>query len=532
MKLLEILAAFLRLGLMSFGGPVAHLGYFRAEFVARRKWLSEDAYADIVALAQFVPGPASSQTGFALGILRGGLAGGLAAWVGFTLPSALLMLLAAYGLPYAQSPAAQGAIRGLKLLAVAVVAQAVWSMGRTLCPDRLRAGFALTIAALLIAAPGSPLQLAAIAAGALFGLLALHGMERPHTTPLGVSTGHKAAGAAIAAYFLFLASLPLAAALSHNGTAALAEAFYRAGALVFGGGHVVLPLLQEAVVQPGWVSAGDFLAGYGAAQALPGPLFAIAAFLGAKASAAQAARRAPPSPPSQSSCPACYWSTVHSPSGTACGRKPAPAPRSMASTLPSLASSPPPSTSPYGPRPCFAPSTPHSRSWPSPPSPRQGSPSGLWPCLPRRRAQRSCNSTGSVQVGAINCFIRCNRDLPGIRGRDMRRARSATPPLSGAKIPRVQERGAGCLEIHEVAGDNGHAVHERGGGQQPIPDRPRIGHLKSRRAPGDGCIHGQDAPAESWQDMLIEPRAQDCPLNRIAALNRQDAGLQFQQNDG
>ncbi len=285
MKLLEILAAFLRLGLMSFGGPVAHLGYFRAEFVARRKWLSEDAYADIVALAQFVPGPASSQTGFALGILRGGLAGGLAAWVGFTLPSALLMLLAAYGLPYAQSPAAQGAIRGLKLLAVAVVAQAVWSMGRTLCPDRLRAGFALTIAALLIAAPGSPLQLAAIAAGALFGLLALHGMERPHTTPLGVSTGHKAAGAAIAAYFLFLASLPLAAALSHNGTAALAEAFYRAGALVFGGGHVVLPLLQEAVVQPGWVSAGDFLAGYGAAQALPGPLFAIAAFLGAKASA-------------------------------------------------------------------------------------------------------------------------------------------------------------------------------------------------------------------------------------------------------
>ena len=282
METFKIFLAFLRLGLMSFGGPIAHLGYFRAEFVTRRKWLSEDAYADIVALAQFVPGPASSQTGFALGILRGGLAGGLAAWVGFTLPSALLMLLAAYGLPYAQSPAAQGAIHGLKLLAVAVVAQAVWSMGRTLCPDRLRAGFAFTIAALLIAVPvgrcNSPPS-----PWALFWASVLHGMERPHVTLLGVSTGH-ARRTAISAYFLLLASLPLAAALSHNGTAALAEAFYRAGALVFGGGHVVLPLLQETVVRPGWVPAGDFLAGYGAAQALPGPLFTLAAFLGAKAS--------------------------------------------------------------------------------------------------------------------------------------------------------------------------------------------------------------------------------------------------------
>jgi chromate transporter len=285
MKPFEIFTVFLRLGLVSFGGPVAHLGYFRAEFVARRKWLSEDAYADIVALAQFVPGPASSQAGFALGILRGGLAGGVAAWVGFTLPSALLMLLAAYGLRFAQSPAAQGAIHGLKLLAVAVVAQAVWSMGRSLCPDRLRAGFALAIAALLIALPGSPLQLAAIAAGAVFGLLALQGAERPPAAPLGVKTGHGAAATSIAAYFVLLAGLPLAAVLQPGGAAALAEAFYRAGALVFGGGHVVLPLLQETVVQPGWVSAGDFLAGYGAAQALPGPLFAISAFLGAKATA-------------------------------------------------------------------------------------------------------------------------------------------------------------------------------------------------------------------------------------------------------
>ncbi len=284
MRTLEIFLAFLRLGLVSFGGPIAHLGYFRGEFVSRRKWLSEDAYADIVALAQFVPGPASSQAGFALGVLRGGLGGGLAAWAGFTLPSALLMLLAAYGLQYAQSPAAQGAVHGLKLLAVAVVAQAVWGMGRSLCPDRLRAGFAFAIAAILIAVPDGPLQLAAIALGAALGFFFLRGLERPHSTPLGVKTGQAAAWTAILAYFLLLAGLPIAASVSHGGTAALAEAFYRAGALVFGGGHVVLPLLQETVVRPGWVPAGDFLAGYGAAQALPGPLFTFAAFLGAKAS--------------------------------------------------------------------------------------------------------------------------------------------------------------------------------------------------------------------------------------------------------
>jgi chromate transporter len=284
MNILAIFFTFLRLGLVSFGGPIAHLGYFRAEFVSRRKWLSEEAYADIVALAQFVPGPASSQAGFALGALRGGLPGGLAAWAGFTLPSALLMLLAAYGLQYAQGPAAQGAIHGLKLLAVAVVAQAVWSMGRSLCPDRMRAGFALAVAAVLIAFPNGPLQLAAIALGAALGFFFLQGLERPHATPLGVKTGHVAAWAAILAYFLLLAGLPILAAASHGGTAALAEAFYRAGALVFGGGHVVLPLLQETVVRPGWVPAGDFLAGYGAAQALPGPLFTFAAFLGAKTS--------------------------------------------------------------------------------------------------------------------------------------------------------------------------------------------------------------------------------------------------------
>jgi chromate transporter len=284
-NVLSIFLAFLRLGLTSFGGPIAHLGYFRDEFVVRRKWLSEEAYADIVALAQFVPGPASSQVGFAVGATRCGLPGGLAAWCGFTLPSALLMLLAAYGLQYAESPIAQGALHGLKLLAVAVVAQAVWSMGRNLCRDRLRAGFAFAAAAILIVVPGAPIQLGAIALGAALGAIFLRSIEPRQLPPAAPAAPHRAALAAIIAFFALLGGLPAAAAISQNGSIELAEAFYRAGALVFGGGHVVLPLLQEKVVEPGWVPAGDFLAGYGAAQALPGPLFTFAAFLGAKASA-------------------------------------------------------------------------------------------------------------------------------------------------------------------------------------------------------------------------------------------------------
>ncbi len=281
-KALSIFLVFLRLGCTCFGGPIAHLGYFRAEFVNRRQWLSDEAYADIVALSQFVPGPASSQTGFALGLLRGGLRGGLAAWLGFTLPSALLMLLAAYGLKYAANNIAQGVIHGLKLLAVAVVAQAVWNMGRSLCLDRLRAGFAFVTAALLIAVPYS--QLPAIALGAMFGLLYLGADEEPEAHAFGLTTGLSSRLLAIAAYFALLAVLPLATAAFPNGATKLADAFYRAGALVFGGGHVVLPLLQHSIVEPGWVSNSDFLAGYGAAQALPGPLFTFAAFLGAKAS--------------------------------------------------------------------------------------------------------------------------------------------------------------------------------------------------------------------------------------------------------
>ncbi len=283
-KTLSIFLAFLRLGLISFGGPIAHLGYFRSEFVNRRKWLSDEAYSDIVALAQFVPGPASSQTGFALGLIHGGLPGGLVAWAGFTTPSAVLMILAAYGLGYAEGDTAKGLIHGLKLLAVAVVAQAVWSMGRNLCPDRQRAGFAFVAAAMLIAMPSAALQLAVIAAGAFFGLRFLR--TDIHATPasFGVGISQTNAFAAICAFFLLLAGLPVVAAISQNGVAALTNAFYRAGALVFGGGHVVLPLLQETVVKPGWVGRDDFLAGYGAAQALPGPLFTFSAFLGAKSS--------------------------------------------------------------------------------------------------------------------------------------------------------------------------------------------------------------------------------------------------------
>ncbi len=281
---LTIFLAFLRLGLISFGGPIAHLGYFRNEFVNRHRWLRDEAYSDIVALSQFVPGPASSQTGFALGLMRGGLPGALAAWVGFTLPSALLMMLAAYGLSYAETNAARGVIHGMKLLAVAVVAQAVWNMGRNLCPDRPRAGFAFLAAALLIATPGPGAQLAVIATGALFGLTFLRSNVQAPPHSFGIRISQASALTAIAVFFLLLVGLPALAALSQSGLAALVDAFYRTGALVFGGGHVVLPLLQETVVKPGWVGRDQFLAGYGAAQALPGPLFTVSAFLGARSS--------------------------------------------------------------------------------------------------------------------------------------------------------------------------------------------------------------------------------------------------------
>jgi chromate transporter len=278
----ETFAAFLRLGLTSFGGPVAHIGYLRAEFVARRAWLDEAAYADTVALCQFLPGPASSQVAVAIGMRRAGLLGGLLAWLGFAGPSALAMILFAYGVGWAGDVGHAGWLHGLKLVAVAVVAQAVWSMARNLCPDRPRATLAVAAAVMALAAPGVAGQLGAIAIGALVGLV-MQGAPAPepgaalparHVTP-----ARGLAVASLAAFFLLLLGLPLLERAGHG--VALFARFYRAGALVFGGGHVVLPLLQQAVVPPGWIGNDQFLAGYGAAQAVPGPLFSFAAYLGA-----------------------------------------------------------------------------------------------------------------------------------------------------------------------------------------------------------------------------------------------------------
>jgi chromate transporter len=277
----EVFLAFLRLGMTSFGGPVAHLGYFRAEFVERRRWLGEPAYAELVGLCQFLPGPASSQTGFALGLLRAGPWGALAAWVGFTLPSAVLLVvfaLLARGL--AASPLGAGLLHGLKLVAVAIVAQGVWGMARTLCPDRPRATIALSAVMIVTVAPVSLGQIAAILVGAVAGLAlcrATAAPAGPGRLSLPVSPG---VGGACLLFFgglLLLSEVVVPA----DHTAGVFAAFYRCGALVFGGGHVVLPLLHAAVVTPGWVSNTDFLAGYGAAQAVPGPLFTFAAYLGA-----------------------------------------------------------------------------------------------------------------------------------------------------------------------------------------------------------------------------------------------------------
>ncbi len=278
----EVFLAFLKLGLTSFGGPVAHLGYFRREFVARRRWLDESAYADLVGLCQFLPGPASSQTGFALGLLRAGYGGGLAAWLGFTLPSALALTLFAFLGGALSGPLGQGFLHGLKLVAVAVVAQAVWGMARSLCPDRPRAALAVAAALIVLLAPTALAQIAAIAAGALAGLLLRGPAAEAEPLPLAIPVSKTAGIVALVLFFVLLAGLPLASRIwpADHAIAEIA-AFWRSGALVFGGGHVVLPLLQAAVVRPGWVDANTFLAGYGAAQAVPGPLFTFAAYLGA-----------------------------------------------------------------------------------------------------------------------------------------------------------------------------------------------------------------------------------------------------------
>ena len=287
-----MLAVFLKLGLTSFGGPVAHLGYFRREFVERRRWLDEAAYGDLVALCQFLPGPASSQVGFSVGLLRAGWLGALAAWCGFTLPSVLLLLAFAILAPDLGGPVGQGLVHGLKLTAVAVVAQAVWDMGRRLCPDRQRISIALAAIVLLAAVHSAYAQLFVIAFGAAAGF-ALYRNDPVSDARVGAPANaletrvsHTAGVVALVLFCLLLAALPAAVRFAPmlGGSSAQDlrsfDAFFRSGALVFGGGHVVLPLLQQQPVIQHAVSSTELLAGYGAAQAVPGPLFTFAAYLG------------------------------------------------------------------------------------------------------------------------------------------------------------------------------------------------------------------------------------------------------------
>jgi chromate transporter len=280
-SVIEVFLAFLKLGLTSFGGPIAHLGYFRAEFVERRKWLDDKSYSDLVALCQFLPGPASSQVGIALGLGRAGWLGSFAAWAGFTLPSAIALILFAFGVTQWTALSQSGAVHGLKVAAVAVVAQAVWGMAKSLCPDRTRAGFAIGSALLVIAIPSAWGQIAAILVG---GILGWSRLKIGHLAPAkhrdyGIS---KATGAVLLTLFgLLLFVLPILGSSMASPIAAAIASFYQSGALVFGGGHVVLPLLQSSVVPNGWITNDAFLAGYGAAQAVPGPLFTFAAYLGA-----------------------------------------------------------------------------------------------------------------------------------------------------------------------------------------------------------------------------------------------------------
>ncbi len=276
----EVFWAFLKLGLTSFGGPIAHLSYFRAEFVQRRQWLDEKTYADIVALCQFLPGPASSQTGIVLGFLRAGFIGGLVSWAAFTLPSALALILFAYGIAGLGDISHLAWLHGLKIVAVAVVAQAVWGMAKNLCPDRERASLAVAATLLTLAIPSAPGQIGAIVAGGIFGRLFLPAVVDADHSPLALPVRRVHALWAAAIFVALLLGLPLLASIGSNHALALFASFFRSGSLVFGGGHVVLPLLQQVVVPPGWVDNDSFLAGYGAAQAVPGPLFTFAAFLG------------------------------------------------------------------------------------------------------------------------------------------------------------------------------------------------------------------------------------------------------------
>lgn len=278
----EVFLAFLKLGLTSFGGPIAHLGYFHDEFVTRRRWISAAGYAELVALCQFLPGPASSQVGFALGLMRAGPLGALAAWTAFTLPSAILLVLFAFAAAALDGPLALGVLHGLKLVAVAIVAQAVFGMSRSLTPDRERAAIAVVSLFVAVLAGGALGQLGAIIFGALAGLWLCRKTAPAATGELNPGLSRRAGLAALALFAILLLGLPLLSGLGQG--FALFDGFYRAGALVFGGGHVVLPLLEAETIARGIVTPDAFLAGYGAAQAVPGPLFTFAAYLGAVSS--------------------------------------------------------------------------------------------------------------------------------------------------------------------------------------------------------------------------------------------------------
>jgi chromate transporter len=274
-----VFLVFLRLGLTSFGGPIAHLGFFRTEFVDRRRWVDETHYADVVALSQFLPGPASSKVGIILGVMRAGIPGALAAWLGFTMPSAVALILFGYGVTALGNLGDAAWLHGLKIVAVAVVAQAVWGMAKNLCPDRERMAIAAAAAVLTLFAPSTVGQVGAIVLGGLVGWWFLPGEVVP-LIPLPIRISTLWSIGSVALFFVLLIGLPFAAVATGNHLIALFDAFYRSGSLVFGGGHVVLPLLQASTVQPGWVGNDAFLAGYGAAQAVPGPLFTFAAYLG------------------------------------------------------------------------------------------------------------------------------------------------------------------------------------------------------------------------------------------------------------
>ncbi|MBC7771699.1 MAG: chromate efflux transporter [Pyrinomonadaceae bacterium] len=277
----EICAAFLKLGAISFGGPIAHLGYLRWEFVGKRRWLTDEAYADLVALCQFLPGPASSQVVFAIGMMRAGIVGALAASVCFMLPSVLLMIGFAYGVAEVGDLQGAGWLHGLKLAAVVVVAQAVWSMGRNLCTDRERLTLCTLAALVILAAPGALVQVGVIAAGGVLGTMMYRNVPAPKLgEPSQTVRGHVPAFLTLVAFGALLVFLPPLAAFTGNKNLAVFDSFYRSGALVFGGGHVVLPLLRAEVVPQGWITDDAFLAGYGAAQAVPGPLFTFSAYLG------------------------------------------------------------------------------------------------------------------------------------------------------------------------------------------------------------------------------------------------------------